>query len=155
MAEPVAEHHHGQCHCGAITVDLALSKPAGAQQVRSCQCGFCRRQGSRTIADPGGQAVVRAATPDTVLRYRFGLKSADFLVCRQCGTYVAAVMGEAGRSVSVVNVGGLDIAAFRGRVGDTVTYDGEDVSQRLARRKTYWMPIELRLDGSPTAAPPA
>ena len=145
------ERHRGQCHCGAITVDLALSKPASDVRVRSCQCGFCRRHGTRAIADRDGQAVVVAASPDDVLHYRFGLKSADYLVCRRCGTYVAAVMTEEVRSVSVVNVGGLDVPAFRGRTGEAVTYDGEDVPARIARRKTYWMPIELRFESSTDA----
>lgn len=135
-------HLSGTCHCGAIRVALTLSKPAQDTYVRACQCSFCRRRGTRTIADPQGHATV-TGEPDRLIRYRFGLKTADYLLCAACGTYIAAVQSDADRSIAVVNVGGLDIAEFRGRPGEPVTYDGETVEQRLVRRRTYWMPIDI------------
>jgi len=139
------ESHKGSCHCGAIRVTLTLSKPASELRLRVCQCGFCRRRGTRTITDPHGQAQITAASPEQFVRYRFGLETADYLLCRTCGTYVAAVQDDGDRRIAVVNAAGLDIEAFRGRAGEPVSYDGEAVADRLARRRTYWMPIQIRI----------
>jgi hypothetical protein len=101
----------GVCHCGAIRVKLELAKPAAETRVRACQCGFCRRHGTRTVADAEGLATIRIPSPTQLERYRFGHASADYLICRTCGVYVAAIQHEAGRLISVVNVAGLDVAS--------------------------------------------
>jgi hypothetical protein len=133
----------GVCHCGAIRVKLELAKPAAETKVRACQCGFCRRHGTRTVADAEGLATIRIPSPTQLERYRFGHASADYLICRTCGVYVAAIQHEAGRPISVVNVAGLDVEAFRGIAADPVTYEGETVADRRARRRAYWMPAVL------------
>jgi hypothetical protein len=133
----------GVCHCGAIRVKLELVKPAAETRVRACQCGFCRRHGTRTVADAEGLATIRIPSPTQLERYRFGHASADYLICRTCGVYVAAIQHEAGRLISVVNVAGLDVEAFRGSAGDPVTYEGETLADRRARRRAYWMPAVL------------
>src|SRR5262245_54010690 len=141
------ETHKGSCHCGAVTVTLTSSKPAAELRTRSCQCGFCRRRGTLTVSDPQGHALLQAASPDALVRYRLGLQTADYLLCRTCGTYVAAVQDDGGRQIAVINAAGLDIEAFRGRAGEPVSYDGEAAADRRARRRTYWMPIQFRIDG--------
>jgi hypothetical protein len=135
----------GACHCGAIQVKLDLTRPTGETRVRACQCGFCRRHGTRTVADKDGLVAIRVASPAQLERYRFGHSSADYLICRTCGTYVAAIQDEAGRHISVVNVAGLDVEAFRGRAGEPVNYEGETAADRRARRRTYWMPAVLEI----------
>jgi len=42
------------------------------------------------------------------VRYRFGLGITDFLLCRKCGVYVAAVMTTAEGALGVLNVNVLD-----------------------------------------------
>jgi hypothetical protein len=135
--------YRGACHCGAISVELELSKPAAETRLRACQCSFCRPRGTRTVGDPSGRAVLRAASPDQLTRYRFGHRTADYLLCRTCGTYVAAVLETGGRRISVVNVAGLGVDAFRDRAADPVNYDGESEADRVTRRQANWMPIEF------------
>jgi hypothetical protein len=113
--------------------------------VRACQCGFCRRHGTRTVADADGLATIRVASPAQLERYRFAHGSAEYLICRTCGTYVAAIQHEAGRLLSVINVAGLDVEAFRACAGEPVTYEGESIADRRARRRTYWMPAVLEI----------
>lgn len=135
---------HGACHCGAITVELAFSQPADAFQVRSCQCGFCTRQGSITVSDPAGKATFRI-TADALSIYSFGTRTARSLLCRRCGVY-AGVMQEAdGGLWSVANVRGLGIAEFQGRTGDPVRYDQETADERVNRRRQRWTPTEIQL----------
>ena len=140
-------NYSGTCHCGAIRVELRLTEPAPEVPVRACQCGFCRRRGTRTVADAGGIATIRAFSSAEVERYRFGHGTADYLICKRCAVYVAAVQLDPGRSISVVNVAGLDVPEFRGRAGEAVNYEGETVADRLARRRTYWMPVVLEIAG--------
>ena len=141
--------YHGSCHCQAISVALSLSRPAPEMRVRACQCSFCRPRGTRTIADAAGTALISAASPDQIRRYRFGLNTADYLLCSRCGTYVGAVQEMPGGLISVINVGGLDIPDFCGVTADPVSYDGESSADRLARRRTYWMPVAIAYEGEP------
>ena len=146
----------GSCHCGAVQVDLELSRAPEDLRLRACQCGFCRPRGVRTIADPEGRAVVRASHPAALNRYRFGLKLADYLLCASCGTYVAAVQPD-DPPIAVVNVGGLGVPEFEGREPEPVSYANETPEARLARRRTYWMPIEVVYPahvGGPSAPAP-
>jgi hypothetical protein len=137
--------YSGACHCGAIQVELNFSKPAAEIRVRACQCSFCRRRATRTVADAAGLATIRASSSADLERYRFGLSTADYLICKRCGTYVAAVQDDARQLISVANVAGLDVPDFRDRAGEAVSYEGETVAQRLARRRAYWMPTVLEI----------
>jgi hypothetical protein len=75
--------------------------------------------------------------------YRFGSRTADYLVCRQCGVYVAAVCETAAGLRAVVNVNSLgDRAAFV-QVPASPDYEGEATDARLARRAVNWMPAVL------------
>ena len=85
---------------------------------------------------------------DQIRRYRFGLRTADYLLCADCGTYIGAVQEDGERLISVINVGGLDVPEFRGINADPVSYDGEAVPDRLTRRRTYWMPAALVFGGA-------
>ncbi|MDB5477136.1 MAG: glutathione-dependent formaldehyde-activating [Phenylobacterium sp.] len=132
----------GHCHCRAVRVILEPSKPAAELPLRACQCSFCRTRGALTTSDPAGHLFVEAA-PGSLNRYRFGLRVTDFLLCAECGTYVAAVSDIAGRAMGVLNVRGVDLSGFEGREPDPMIYDDETADQRLARRQGRWMPVSV------------
>jgi len=60
-----------------------------------------------------------------------------------CGMYAGVMLEEGGKSWSVLNVRGLAIPEFGGRVPEPVVYDGETPEQRIARRKAKWTPTEI------------
>lgn len=132
----------GACHCGAVQVDLKLSRAPAELRLRSCQCEFCGRRGARTISDPDGQAIIRVEGPESLIRYRFGLRTADYLLCAACGSYVAAIQPD-DPPIAVVNVGGLAVPEFDEREPEPVSYAGETVEARLQRRRSYWMPVTI------------
>jgi len=132
----------GHCHCGAIRVILEPSKPTSELPLCACQCSFCRSRGALTTADPAGHLFVEAA-PGSINRYRFGLRITDFVLCAECGTYVAATMDVDGAPMAVLNVRGVDLAGFEGRTPDPMTYDDEGPQERAARRRDRWMPLTL------------
>ncbi len=128
----------GACHCGAITAVFETALAPDQIEVRADQCGFCRRHGAKTVSDPAGRLTLRFAE-DAVRRYRFGARTADFLVCLGCGAYVASVMEDYG----VLNVVGADIAVLASREARPVDYEGETPDQRRARRRQRWTPTIL------------
>ena len=129
----------GACHCGAVVARLETADPT-AVQVRACQCDFCRRHGAKTVSDPNGRLTLTFAE-GAVSRYRFGLKITDFLICRACGDFVAAVMD----GLAVLNVVGVDMAPLASRDPEPMHYDGEDEDARVARRAARWMPVTLEI----------
>jgi hypothetical protein len=132
--------HEGGCHCGAIGLTYRSTMPAGEHTLRACQCSFCRKHGSIAVSDPDGSVEIRIADEQKASRYRFGLGTADYLVCRDCGVYVAAVMTGGGKSWSVTIVNALDDRAdFSGPV-EPVDFSTEDIDGRMARRRTRWTP---------------
>jgi hypothetical protein len=114
--------------------------------VRACCCSFCTKHGARTTTDPSGQLEIEICDPARLLRYRFGLNTADYLLCSECGIYVAAVLTDGGRSWATLNVNLIDqIADDRFAAPTPVEYGAEDRDARIARRKARWTPTSVRL----------
>jgi len=128
----------GACHCGAVGVFFETDADPDSLQVRACQCGFCRRHGAKTVSDPKGRLTL-SFEPEAVHLYRFGTRTSDFLVCRECGTYVASIMED----VAVVNAVGADIEVFAGRTPDPVDYENETIEAKRARRRAKWTPVVI------------
>jgi hypothetical protein len=132
----------GHCHCGAIRVEFEPAGPLDQLPVRSCQCGFCRRHGARTVSDPASRLHIEAA-PGSLNRYRFGRRATEALICEECGVYVASAIQTEGRTLATLNVAGVDLEGLSGRPGEPVTYDHETDEERLERRKARWSPAVL------------
>ena len=131
----------GHCHCGNLELTMETSQPPEALAVRECQCSFCRSHRARATTDASGSVRIRVHAAEELSRYRFGLRTADFLVCKRCGNYVAAVMtAPHGRSYATVNINVLDAAARFTQSPVAVSYDGETEIQRRARRAKNWTP---------------
>jgi hypothetical protein len=130
----------GGCHCGNIKVAFETVLDPKALPLRACQCSFCRRHGGVTTSDPAGRLVIEVGQPEQLLRYRFALGITDFLVCRTCGVYVAAVMA----SIGVLNVNVLDEREPFARPAQPMNYGTEGIADREARRAKVWMPVLVR-----------
>jgi hypothetical protein len=135
--------HKGGCHCGNVRVSLRLSTPPEATPLRACACSFCRAHQTRTVADPAGLFELWAEDWALVEPYQFGTRTADYLLCRRCGVYVAAVCETASGLRAVVNVNSLDARAAFTQAPSTPDYEGEATDARLARRAANWMPAIL------------
>jgi hypothetical protein len=141
--------HRGGCHCGNLRVQVSLTRPAAEMQVRSCACSFCRSHGTRTVSDPAGRADFRATDWSFVERYRFGSRTADYLLCRRCGVYVGAVCETPVGRRAVINTRCLDDRATFVQEAMHPDYDGEAVEERLNRRAVNWTPTVMH-DNSAT-----
>ncbi len=134
--------YSGQCHCGKLTASFETQKTPAALGVRTCQCDFCRRHGAVNISDPDGEVTIDCA-PKDVERYSFALRTADFLICKSCGVYVAAVMGEGDSIVSTLNVVGLRLKDFLAVAEAPAEYGAETTEERIARRFDKWTPTRF------------
>jgi hypothetical protein len=132
--------HNGGCHCGNLRVRVRLTRPPAENSLRACSCGFCRAHSTRTVSDPAGLFQAWADDWSLVESYRFGFRTADYLVCRRCGVYIAAVCETEAGTRAVVNTNCLaDRAAFI-QEPSRPNYDNEAADARLARRAANWMP---------------
>jgi len=132
--------HTGGCHCGNLRLSLRLTEAPEAVRLRACGCSFCRAHATRTVSDPQGSVEVWAADWAQVEPYRFGSGTAEFLVCRRCGVYIAAVSETAAGTRAVVNTNSLDSRARFTQPPAPVDHDGEKLADRLARRARNWTP---------------
>ena len=92
------------------------------------------------------------------LLHRFGINTADFIICSQCESYMGAIMpappeaaggdddmgaGGAGGGLSVLNVGHLLDRSIAVPEPPAVSFDGEGLPQRLARWSSGWTPTSV------------
>ena len=131
--------YEGSCHCGAVSAEYETDAPV---RLRQDGCGFCSSRGVKSASDPKGRLTL--ITRRRLLRYRFGHKTADFLICTICGTYVAAQMESTHGSVGVLNVVGLEISQLKDEPATLASLDGESVDDRIKRRLSRWTPMTLK-----------
>jgi hypothetical protein len=134
----------GSCHCGNLALRLETAVAPEELPVRACACAFCRKQGARATSDPAGRVEILVRDRDALIRHRFALRTADFLVCGRCGVYVAAVLAEGDAAWATVNVNVLEAAERFARDAAVVSYDGETEAARRARRRATWTPARVR-----------
>ena len=130
--------YRGACHCGAVR---AVFETAAKPRLRHDGCSFCASRGVKSASDAEGALRLEADTQ--LIRYRFGHKTADFLICPVCGTYVATLMEGPHGPVGVINVVGLQIPELKDEPADTASLEGESGAERIARRLSRWTPMTL------------
>ena len=135
--------YHGKCHCGGIAVVFETGIAPGEAEVRECQCSFCRIHGARAASDPSGKLSFTETTPGALNRYRFGLRTADFLVCNGCGAYMGCILTADDGAWGIVNINTLDARTRFTQPPTPFDYDTEDTAGRIARRRQKWTPAVI------------
>ena len=97
------------------------------------------------LSDPEGLLEVRADDWSLVERYRFGTRTCDFLICRRCGVFIAAVAEMGGAVRAVVNVNCLEDRGSFTSVPTMHEFQGETIDDRSSRRAANWMPAVLHV----------
>ncbi|HEX7060423.1 MAG TPA: hypothetical protein VF200_00530 [Woeseiaceae bacterium] len=75
-------------------------------------------------------------------RYRFGLRTADFLLCRNCGVYIGALLTDAEGAFATLNTRAMNRLSRGTPVPQPVVYDQETAVDRRNRRIRSWTPVE-------------
>ena len=131
----------GSCHCGAIGFQFRTAIAAARWSIRACQCAFCRAHAALSCSDPAGRLAFAEHERGALVRYRFGLKTADFLLCSRCGVYVGAVIDTPEGRFGIFNTRALRDPPPDLPDAKPMVYDGEDAAARTARREQRWTPL--------------
>jgi hypothetical protein len=133
--------YEGACHCGATGFDYRTALEPEEWPVRACQCTFCRTHGALSTSDSLGTLKFFERTPAALNRYRFGLKTADFLICRHCGVYIGALLESPRGAFGIINVRALPALLERLKVAQPMEYESEGAADRTGRRESRWTPV--------------
>lgn len=99
-----ADVRTGQCHCGAVRFQVALSD--GLNSIRRCTCSYCRMRGAvMAMAAMGGIRFLQGE--DVLTSYRFQTRTAEHFFCSRCGIYTHH-QRRSDQSQYAVNVACLD-----------------------------------------------
>lgn len=133
--------YRGGCHCGAIGIIYRTDIDPMSWRLRHDGCSFCRRHGVVATSDAAGSLSVEIKDASRVSRYRFAQRTADFLICSECGVFVAAVTDTAQGKRAVINARVLDGVSLEWGSVVAVHFDDESPVQRANRRLLHWTPV--------------
>ena len=137
----IAPSFQGECHCGSIGYAYQTRIPLQQWVLRACQCRFCRAHAVVTTSDPEGTLQFAMRDARALHRYRFGLHTADFLLCRNCGVYLGATMQSAQGRFGIVNLHALRMPVVALSASIPRDYSAENAGERSARRERQWTPV--------------
>jgi len=129
----------GSCHCGNIAFDLGWPATVADIPARACTCTFCVKHGGVWTSNPAATLTIRFAEREAVSEYAFGTKTAIFHVCRKCGVVPVVTSNIEGRTHAVVSVNALNDVEPASLKRAPISFDGEGVGDRLARRQRNWI----------------
>jgi hypothetical protein len=113
-----------------------VSGAKGFQQPRRLAPGGRRTAGLLTV-NPG--APLRAQL------HKLGVeRTADFVICRHCGVFIAAILNLSTEPYAVVNVNCLDDRAFFTAPATMHEFQSETLDARTSRRTANWMPAVVQ-----------
>jgi hypothetical protein len=130
----------GRCHCGNIAFALDWTPEPTQIPARACTCRFCMKHGGVWTSCPTGRLQITVRDAERVERYRFGTKTAEFHVCRNCGVVPVVTSLIDDRLYAVVSVNAFEGVAASMFKRAEVSFDGEGGGDRLARRQRNWIP---------------
>ena len=133
--------HAGRCFCGAIGYDYEPTKAPSEWSIRACQCAFCRAHNALSTSDPAGELRLHARQPEHLQRFRFAMRTADFLLCRVCGVYIGAVIESEQGRYGIINTHSLAVTPADIAAVEMISYDSENKEGRVARREERWTPV--------------
>lgn len=129
----------GRCHCGNIAFSLTWDPDPAEIPARACTCSFCMKHGGVWTSNPRGALRVEIGEVNSVSRYAFGTKTAEFHICARCGVVPVVTSRIDERVYAVVSVNAfenVDPALVRRA---PISFEAEETQTRLARRKRNWI----------------
>jgi hypothetical protein len=87
-----------------------------------------------------GSVAFAAPEPEFLSRYRFGERTADFLICTRCGVYIGALIETANGRYGIINIKTLRPIPPGLPEPVAMEYGSESRDERIARRELRWTP---------------
>lgn len=129
----------GACHCGNISFEFTWEPEPSEIPARACSCSFCAKHRGVWTSNPIGVLRVTIADPRLVSRYVFGTCTAQFHVCARCGVVPLVTSSLDEHIYAVVNVNTFNNVEPSLLSPSPVSFEGESVESRLARRRRNWI----------------
>ena len=107
--------------------------------VRACGCTFCTKHGGVYTSHPDARLNARIADRNSVNRYVFGTKTAEFYLCTRCGVVPFVTSTIENVEYAVVNVNTFENVDPSELDSSATNFDGEDIEARLGRRMRNWI----------------
>ncbi len=76
---------------------------------------------------------------ESVQRYQFGTRTADFLICKNCGVIPVVTCEIDNQIYAVININSLEKVGDFNRHSQEADFDRESTQNRLQRRKKNWI----------------
>jgi hypothetical protein len=115
--------------------------PASPQiSARACGCTFCLKHGGVWTSHPTASLEVLIQDASLAGKYSFATKTAEFHICSRCGVVPLVTSRMEGRVYAVVNINTFDEIDRSMLRASPATFEGEDESARLERRRQNWIP---------------
>lgn len=93
----------GGCFCNNITFVIGLTQPSSHYNPRECDCDFCQKHGAAALSDKDGTLNLKIKDLQKVNMFRQGSKAAEFLICKECGVFVAVCFDDNGKMYGAIN----------------------------------------------------
>lgn len=127
----------GGCHCGAVSLEVELSREPGSYHPRACDCDFCSEREAAYVSDPAGRLRVNTCFLADLRTERQGSQQAEFLSCQACGALLAVRWQDGDRAYGAVNARTLeDYAAFG--IAQAASPKQLDAAQKTERWRGLW-----------------
>ena len=134
--------YEASCKCNNINYIFTTLVSLDLWPVRKCNCSFCSKRVNHIhCSDPKGSVTFLFLNPQNVTLYRHGTKTADFVICKTCNSYMAAVMPTNKGRFSVINLEHL-IDKINFTKINNLSWVDEGLESRLARRHITWTPVK-------------
>jgi hypothetical protein len=137
----------GKCHCGNIRYVLDWPGDESEITIRACGCTFCTKHGGSWTSNRDAELMAEIRDASLVSKYTFGTATADFYVCARCGAVPFVTSAIDDHLYAVVNVNTFEGINPSSLVRTATNFDGEDVGERLERRKRNWIRT-VRISGA-------
>ncbi len=132
-----------RCDCGAVFIEVGLSRPLADYQPRQCDCDFCTERTIQYISDTKG--VINITTSQPLVNLTQGSAQARFLQCANCQTVVAVSYQEQQSMLGAVNI---MLFGERGLMQPAMIASPKLLApeEKLSRWRQLWMPLQLKIN---------
>ncbi|MFN8672577.1 MAG: aldehyde-activating protein [Candidatus Sericytochromatia bacterium] len=130
--------HYGSCYCKNITFTFATNLEQSEINPRVCDCSFCQKHGAKYISDPLGELVIEAKE-QSIHEYQQGSNNASFILCKNCGVFVAVIFKDNSGIYGNINLSCLEQKL---NFGDNLNVSPKILSaeEKISRWIKLWIP---------------
>lgn len=134
-------NYNAACNCGSLGFSYITDARPSEWRIRKCTCSFCSKHKEHLhVSDPLGRVYYNFTREAHLRRYRFGTRTADFLTCLNCDSYLGAVTDTPKGRFAVLNAE-LIRPGLKLPEAQLVSFENESVQQRQKRRSDRWTPV--------------